>query len=243
MHRGSHWIRTGIAAAAGLLLMTAIGLVVEVGTGPHPAPEYTPPTVPDLFGGSGAPPPSPAASATEPALSGPLQLIQGRDLVNGVYLGYPHSTQGAVSAAAQFATQLGSTLDPDRVAAVMRMTADPSYPQGPQDFAQGMTSTRQDLRLPASGPVPAGVSMVLEPVEYQVRGITPDQVTVLLLSDVIITMPAQGTQTRIAVYPLRMHWAQGDWKILAPGNASFIKLAAEPGSAQAASDGWQELTP
>jgi len=241
-YRVRHWIRIGIGAAVGLLAAVAIGLVIEVGTGPHPAPDDTPPTVPNLFSGYGTIP-SPAPSATQPALSGPLPLIQGRELVNGVYLGYPHSTQGAVSAADQFATQLGSTLDPDRVAAVMRMTADPSYPQGPQAFAQGMISTRQGLGLPASGPVPDGASLVLEPVQYQVRDVTPDQVTVLLLSDFVITLPAQGTQTRIAVYPLSMHWAQDDWKILAPGSTSYVKLAAEPGSPQAASDGWQELTP
>ena len=243
-YRVRHWIRIGIGAAVTLLAAVAIGLVIEVGTGPHPAPKYTPPAVPNLFSGYGTTPsPTPRAMPSQPALSGPLQLIQGRELVNGVYLGYPHSTQGAVSAADQFATQLGSTLDPDRVAAVMRMTADPSYPQGPQDFAQGMVSTRQGLGLPASGPVPDGASLVLEPVEYQVRDVTPDHVTVLLLSDFQVFLPAQGTQSQVGVYPLRMHWAQDDWKILAPGNTSYLKLAAEPGSPQAASDGWQELTP
>lgn len=244
-HRVRHWIKIAIGGAVVLLAAVAIGLVIEVGTDPHPAPGYTPPTVPNLFSGYGITP-SPTPSTTEPAqpaLSGPLQLIQGQELVNGVYLGYPHSTQGAVSAADQFATQLGSTLDPDRVAAVMRMTADPSYPQGPQDFGQGMTSTRQALGLPASGPVPDGASLVLEPVEYQLRDVTPDQVTVLLLSDFVTTLPDQGTQTRVGVYPLRMHWAQDDWKILAPDNASYLKLAVEPGSTEAASDGWQELTP
>jgi hypothetical protein len=246
-YRIRHWIKIGIGAAIALLAAVAIGLVIEVGTGPHRTPAYTPPTVPNLFSGYGATP-SPTVSAAEPApaqpaLSGPMQVIPGRVLVNGVYLGYPHSTEGAVSAADQFATQLGSTLDPDRVAAVMRMTGDPSYPQGPQDFAQGLVSTRQGLGIPASGPVADGTSLVLEPVEYQVRDVTADQVSVLLLSDLVITLPAQGTQTRIAVYPLRMHWAQDDWKILAPDNASYLKLAAEPGSPQAASDGWQELTP
>jgi hypothetical protein len=94
-----------------------------------------------------------------------------------------------------------------------------------------------------SGPAPDGVSVVLEPAEYQVRDVTPDSATVLLLSDYVITVPAQGTQTRIAVYPLRLHWAQDDWKILAPGSTSYPGLAAEPGSPQASSDGWQELSP
>jgi hypothetical protein len=68
-------------------------------------------------------------------------------------------------------------------------------------------------------------------------------VTVLLLADYVITVPAQGTQTRIAVYPLRLHWAEDDWKILDPGSTSYSGLSAEPGSPQAASDGWQELSP
>ena len=72
---------------------------------------------------------------------------------------------------------------------------------------------------------------------------TAGQVTVLLLADDVITLPGQGTQTRIGVYPLRMHWAQGDWKILQPDTAtSYRSLAAAPGSPQAAASGWQELT-
>jgi hypothetical protein len=233
-------IKIAIGVSAGLLLLTAIGLVIEVALSPHPKENTLPPPVPDLFG-------SPSVSATPaptgPALTGPVQVIQGSQLINGVYLGYPHSTEGAVSAADQFSTQLASTLDPDRAAAVMRLAADPSYTVGPQQFAQGIISERQDLGLPASGAIPSGTSVVLDPVEYQVRDVAADQATVLLLCDYVTTQPAQGTQTRIAVYPLRMHWAEGDWKILAPSGTTYTNLAAEPGSPQAASDGWQELSP
>jgi hypothetical protein len=241
--RVCHWIRIGIGAAAGLLAAVAIGLVIEVGAGPHPAPDYTPPTVPNLFSGYGTTP-SPAPSPTRPALSGPLQLIQGRELVNGVYLGYPHTTQGAVSAADEFAIEMGSTLDPDRAAAVMRMAADPSYPQGPQQFAQGVITTRRVLGLPLSGPVPDGASVVLEPVEYQVRDVTADQVTVLFLTDLDITLPDQGTEPKASLYPLRMHWVEADWKILAPEtNVDYSSLLVQPESSQAAAAGWQELVP
>lgn len=237
-------IKIAIGVSAGLLLFTAIGLVIETALSPQPKENTLPPPVPDLFGSTPAPAsPTPAATATVPALTGPVQVIQGSQLISGVYLGYPHSTQGAVSAADQFATQLGSTLDPDRAAAVMRLTADPSYPGGPQQFAQGVAGERQDLGLPASGPVPAGASVVLDPVEYQVQDVTASQVTVLLLCDYVTTLPGAGTQARVSVYPLRMHWAQGDWKILTPASTSYSGLGAEPGSAQAASDGWQELSP
>ncbi len=233
--------RLAVALAAGLLILVALGLVIEVAAGPKPKPNLSPPTpvpVPGASSGSASASPSPT-----PALSGPLQVVQGRDLINGVYLGYPHSPRGAVSAADEFMTQLGSTLDPDRAAAVLRLTADPSYPSGPQDFARGTISERTDLGLPASGQIPATASVVLDPAAYQVRDVTAGQVTVLLLADDVITLPGQGTQTRIGIYPLRMHWAEGDWKILRPDTAvTYSFLSAEPGSAQAAADGWQELT-
>jgi hypothetical protein len=241
-YRTRHWIKISIAAAAGLLLATAIGLVIEVATGPHPAPDYSPPPMPTppwAPGGSSSLP----ATPTGPALTGPLQLIQGRELINGVRLGYPHSAQGAVSAAAEFMTDIGSTLDPDRAAAILRMTADPSYPQGPQQFAQGVLSTRKILGLPATGPVPDGASVVLEPAEYQVKDVTADQVTVLLLADYDITLPGQDTEAKIGLYPLGMHWAEQDWKILAPvTRVDYSSLMAQPGSSQAAAAGWQELS-
>jgi hypothetical protein len=234
-------IRIVIAAAIGLLIFVAIGLVIETALGPKPKQNLSPPTpvpVPGESSGSRS-----ARPPKSPALSGPLQVIQGRELINGVYLGYPHSTQGAVSAADELMTQIGSTLDPDRASAVLRLTADPSYPSGPQDFAEGAISERKDLSLPATGQAPAGASVVLTPAEYQVRDVTAGQVTVLLLAADVITLPGQGTQTRIGVYPLRMHWAEGDWKILRSDAAtSYSSLSAEPGSPQAAASGWQELT-
>ena len=51
----------------------------------------------------------------------PLRLVAGADLVNGIYTWYPRSTAGAVSAAAEFLTELGSTLDPDRAATIARL--------------------------------------------------------------------------------------------------------------------------
>jgi len=40
-----------------------------------------------------------------------------------------------------------------------------------------------------------------------------------------------------------MHWARGDWKILAPPahGTDWSGLVAQPGSRQATADGWQPL--
>jgi hypothetical protein len=242
-HKIRRGIRIGIAAAAGLLLLTAIGLVIEVATGPHPKGSTQPPPIPNLFSGYGQTP-APAVGAAEPALTGPLQVIQGSELVNGVYLGYPHTTRGAVSAAVEYMRDIGSTLDPDRSAAILRLTADPSYPQGPQQYAQGVATTRNILGLPTSGPVPDGVSTVLQPVEYQVKDVTADRVMVLLLADYDITLPGQASDAKVGIYPLGLHWAEGDWKITAPETSvDYSSLLTQPGTAQAAADGWQELSP
>jgi hypothetical protein len=163
--------------------------------------------------------------------------------VNGVWLGFPHTTAGAVSAADEFAALLLSTLDPDRAAAVMRLAADPSYPAGPQQAAAAAASDRQALGVPASGAVPDGASFTWDPVEYQVRDVSADRVTVLLLCAVTSTMPGQGTASGVAAYPVAVHWAQADWKVLPPPGRDYSGLAAPPGSPQAASLGWQQLIP
>ncbi len=162
-----------LAAIAGVLVLTGTMLIISVLTqGPQPPGTTEPPPVPDLFG-SGSPPASQAAA-------GPMRVLQGRELVNGVRLGYPHTAQGAISAADEFARDIGSALDPDTAAAILRLTADPSYSQGPQRYAQGVVTTREVLGLPASGPVPDGASAVLQPVEYQLKnpaadGAVPDR--------------------------------------------------------------------
>jgi hypothetical protein len=78
-----------------------------------------------------------------PPAARPLRLVPGAGLVNGIYASYPHSTAGAVSAATEFLTELGSTLEPDRAATIARLTADPSYPQAGPDAARGTVSTRR----------------------------------------------------------------------------------------------------
>ena len=239
------WLRWFLVWAGGTLAVAVAGLVIEAAVSPGPGQPQDP--------GSGFPV-SPAVSARpgpsagpadggSPALSGPLQLVQGRRLVNGVYLGFPHSTVGAVSAADYVVGEVFSTLDPDRAAAVMRLAAAPSYVIAPQQAAQGAASDREDLGIAGSGPVPAGYSLLVQPEQYQTRNVRADSVTVLLLCDFTTTQPGTGTQTRIAVFPVRMRWAHADWEVASFGAGDDASLAAEPFSSQAASLGWQELLP
>ena len=229
-----------------IILIVAVLVIEQIGkpSGP-PEPKVLPPTYPASPSqpSRAAPGAPPAPASQEPSLSGPLQVVQGKQEINGVQLGFPHSTAGAVSAADAFMTEIGSTLDPDRASAVMRLVADPSAAGGPQQAAQGAINDRKDLGLPATGPVPSGTSLAIEPVEYQVRDITPDKVEVLLLCDSVTTQPSRGTQTSYGVFPVQTHWNAGDWRIMPAPGGSEANLAAEPDSPQAAALGWQDLQP
>jgi hypothetical protein len=242
--RVRRWLRWIAAYLAGVSVLAVIGLVIEAGLTSHDGkPQAIPPTsLPVNQWEAMWPRHSATASPTaSPALAGPVQVVHGSQEVNGVSLGFPHSTVGAVSAADALASEVGSTLDPDRAAAVMRMVADPSYAQAPQQAASGAARDRTSLGLAAGGPVPQGYDLELSPQEYQVRDVSADRVTVLLLSDIIATTPGGGTTAKVGVFPVALHWAQGDWKALPAPATDYSGLTAEPGSAQAASLGWQEL--
>jgi hypothetical protein len=241
------WILAWFFGTAALLVG---GLVINqvVNPGP-PAPAEMPISVPTpTWGDTSSPSPSAAPTASpktknsSSALTGPVQVVQGKRQVNGIELGFPHSTAGAVSAAYADTTEVLSTLDPDRAAAVMRLVADPSWTGAPQQAAEGAVNDRKDLGLPAAGPVLDGTSVQTEPVEYQVRNAMPGTVLVLLLCDGVFTTPAQGTTTQVGVFPFQMHWTGGDWKVQSiPASDAYLKLAAEPDSPQSAASGWQQL--
>jgi hypothetical protein len=239
------WLRWFLVWAGGTLAVAVIGLVIEAAVSPGTGqPQSSGSAFPVSPAASAWPGPAPGTGGGgSPALSGPVQVVQGRELVNGVYLGFPHSTAGAVSAADYVVGEVFSTLDPDRAAAVMRLTAAPSYASAPQQAAQGAASDREDLGLAPSGSVPAGYSLLVQPEEYQTRNVRAGSVTVLLLCDFTTTQPGTGTQTQIAVFPVRMVWAQADWEVASFGAGGDASLAAEPFSSQAASLGWQELLP
>ncbi|MFJ9523108.1 hypothetical protein ACIRPK_33290 [Kitasatospora sp. NPDC101801] len=224
------------------LAAIGVGVAIESDNGPRGPKTYSPPAaIPAPGSVTGI---DPNAESTSPALAGPLQLVRGARLVNGVAVGYPHSSVGAVSAAVEYWRQLGSTLEPDRAAAVARVVADADWSDAPDTLAKGPAATRKALRLPASGQLDPGTSVTLNPVEYQVRSVGADSIQVLLLSTYTTSVPGTGMQTRMGVYPLDLVWSGGDWRIPAPSGTSttdYTSLVAEPGSAQASAKGWNEL--
>ena len=239
--RRRRWPLYGLAAAGGLAVAVAVGLAAETALGPHPREDSNLPAAAPLPGAASTSPPV-TPSAPGWVADGPLQVLVGRHTrTGGVRTGYPDTLAGAVSAAVQDWSQIGSDLDPRRAALIGRAIADPSWHGGPTALAAGVRKTRAGLGLPATGPVPAGAQITFTAVEYQVRGASPHRVTVLLLAYYTTTLPGQQPQTSTGVYPATMHWARGDWKILAPSGQDYSGLDARPGTPQAAADGWQPL--
>jgi hypothetical protein len=227
--RRPRWLYV-LAAGAGLIVMVAAGLVVQTALTPRPKESTTPPAA------------MPAPGAATAVGAGAFTPLHGSKVIDGVSVGYPHTLAGAVSAAVEYWSQIGSTLDPGRAEAIGKVIADPSWPHAAAKLREGPVSARHGLGLPTSGAVPQGASVVLTPVEYQVRDSSAGQAMVLLLGYYATTLPGQASQTRIGVYPLDLHWDGTDWKALGPDTTTdYSDLEAQPGSAQASADGWHPL--
>jgi len=242
LSRARRWLRgTAVFVTAGVTFAAA-GQAVNDWLG-HSHERHPLPPVASPAPQPGALPMSSSSwQSPSSALASPVRVVPGTEEVDGVWLGYPHTLTGAVSAAAVFTPAILGTLDPDRAAQAMRLVADPSFPQGPAQAAEGVTGIRESLGLPAGGPVPQGYSWAVAPVECQVRDIETDRVTVLLLMDLTSAVPGAGTITRATVFPVAVHWAAADWKILPTPVTSYAQLIAAPGSQQAANLGWLPLT-
>jgi hypothetical protein len=186
-----------------------------------------------------------AGSAAAPAGPAPLHLVTGSHLVDGVLTRYPRSQAGFVSAAVEFTTELGSTLEPARAAAIARLAASPSYPAAAQAATTQAIAVRRNLGLPAAGSVPPDTAVFLVPVMYQLRAVSPDQVTVLLLFDYTKTTAA-GIHDQLGVTAVRLGWTPASWRLLPPAGSGpsapeLSALIATPGSAAAAAHGWKAM--
>jgi hypothetical protein len=153
---------------------------------------------------------------------------------------------GAVSAATEYMTQMGSTLDPNRARALAHIIAAPSLANAGDYFAQGPINSRKWLGLPATGPTPAGASIVFGAAAYQLRASATDAVVVLLLGYLTTTTATSPPASHVGVFPMAMQWASGDWKVpdqSAVEHTDYSSLAADPDSADARAKGWLVLTP
>lgn len=189
-----------------------------------------------------APTPVTGSSPT-PLPTGAVTLVPGTRLADGVTVGYPHTTIGAISAASVYLGSIASTLDPDYAASLGRTVGDPANPALPGNLAGSVTALRTALQLPTDGPAPARAAFLTTPQMYQLREASDDQALVLLLTSNTFINAQGGTAGTVGVYPMRMHWTSGDWRLAGIGGTAidYSSLTAAPGSPDAAAKGWQPL--
>lgn len=188
--------------------------------------------------------PSPAPSKSPlPTPSGAVTLIQGAHLADGIEVGYPRTTVGAISAAAEYLEAVTSTLDPDYAASVMRVAGDSASSALPTNLGESTVTLRADLQLPTSGPLDPPIAFQTTAEMYQLRDTSVDNVLVLLLTDSTFINAHGGTAQTTGVFPVHMRWTDGDWKLEAIGGAgqNYGGLAETPDTQAAVNQGWKAL--
>jgi hypothetical protein len=234
-----------VVAVGAVALLLAVAVLVSRHTD-HRPPSGAHPAGAAPAAGSSVEAPQSAPTSTPDTASPPsptVKLVAGARQVNRVAVGYPHTIDGAVSAANEYAIQLGSTLDSGRAVAIGQAINDPASGDSLASFAQGPMNSRRKLSLPVSGATPLGASISLGPVSYQLRPADRDHVTVLLLGYLTTITASQGMTNLVGVFPCPLIWSGGDWKLTKlAADADYSRLRLAPGSTEAVAAGWLSLT-
>ena len=235
-----------LVAVAALLLAFGLGFAVRLlphRNSPQNTTAASPGTTTAMIAGpGGSTAPSGSSDPIAPPSPGPMRLVRGSRAERGIGVGYPHTLTGAVSASVEFTTAFTSNLDLQRAVDVGTLVTDGSF-GAPEVFTQGPVGLRKLIGVATSGPVPIGASAVSSPAAYQVRDITNDSVTVLVLAFYTLRSEVVGYKSYIAVFPSRVVWNGEDWKLnRRPDNSpEFAELRLQPGSAEAAAAGWLDF--
>lgn len=178
---------------------------------------------------------------TMPLVSaGPLILPPPTGTAQGIPVGFPHSTEGAISAAAHYA-EVSVGLDVDRARALGEVAAAPSYIDAPPDFVRAVRSARTGLGLSPDG-ASNGAYLTFEAQAYRVADATPALVDVAVLGRVDGAGPATQGQGRggPTATSYTLVWANGDWHFAGDGT-SLSGQPPTPRSPQAYDEGWRDL--
>ena len=161
---------------------------------------------------------TPQAQAGQAAAS----RVGPREVVSGVPVGYQHSEQGAVAAAANYATVLASTLilDPSRRrAAIAALAAPETLGRQQRAFDQAVASLRKGLGVTDGSALDGTVLLRAVPVGWRLKEYTGDRATVAIwVTSVLgaLGTPPDGVPVREAwgTTTVKLRWVDGDWKQL-----------------------------
>ena len=236
-------VRRLAAAAAGALaagVLLAVAAFALLG-GRADETEVPKQAVPSTAPSHRDPQPTPVGTWTAPPVSaGPLLVPRPDRTVRGVPVGYPHTTEGAIGAAARY-TETAVGLDAERAAAVGEVAGAPSYRDAARDLTQGVVAARSSLGLAQTGPT-RGAYLTYQAKAYLVTEATPDRVVVSILGIADGAGPATGGMGRAApsVASHTLVWVDGDWRLAGEGSPTPEPLP-QPGSAQSYEEGWRDL--
>ncbi len=176
---------------------------------------------------------------TPPVSAGPLILPQPTNTEQGIGTGFPHSTEGAISAAAHYA-ETSVSLDPANARALAEVAAAPSYLDAVDDFVGATGAARQQLGV--AGDVHGGAYLVFRAQSYRVSDATPDRVVIAILGRGEGAGPATRGQGRVvhSATSYTMVWVDGDWHIAAAGEP-LPQSVPPPRSSRAYQEGWRDL--
>ena len=168
---------------------------------------------------------APRVAATTPqAQAGPAvaSRVGPREVVSGVPVGYQHSEQGAVAAAANYATVLSSTLildQPRRRAAIEALAAPETLGRQQRAFDQAVASLSKGLGVTDGSALDGTVLLRAVPVGWRLKEYTGDRATVAIwVTSVLgaLGTPPDGVPVREAwgTTTVKLRWVDGDWKQL-----------------------------
>jgi hypothetical protein len=168
---------------------------------------------------------TPATAATTPqaqAGEAAASRVGPRQVVKGVPVGYQHSEQGAVAAAANYARVLSSAMILDqakRRAAIQTISAPEALARQQRAFDQAVALLTKGLGVGQAGAKDGTVLLRAVPVGWRLEAYTGDRAKVAIwVTSVIGALggPPQGVPVREAwgTTTVELRWVDGDWKLL-----------------------------
>ncbi|WP_199034687.1 hypothetical protein [Glycomyces salinus] len=177
----------------------------------------------------------------------PLTTVEGSEYDGELYIfrGYERTYVGAVSAATNWLTAYGSSLDPAYSEQLGAELLVDDGKQTPEDWRDYPLNRREEIGLTATEAVPDGWALSASPVAYQTRNASADRIEVILLTRLVAATP-YGSESVNTLLTMDLVWTGTDWAD--SGNdmgADYTTLKVEVGeeaSSEAKELGWKLLT-
>ncbi|ATL88789.1 hypothetical protein [Streptomyces malaysiensis] len=170
----------------------------------------------------------------------PTVLPKPKTVADGVPVGYPHTLNGAVSAAAHF-YDTADLFDPTASQRQARITAAPGKAKELGDEALRLSmAARRDAGLTLVGESSTANYYALSSRAYRVDSATEDRVTVWILTDTELSVHGVA-KSDTAVQTAVLTWSGGDWKFTGQEGRDDEPKPVVPESAQAVREGWRSL--